>query len=246
MMENPNESELRHSLHSFLSEAEQVPATDQIYYDAYRNGQLINNLLCAYTLLLAMVVFLVSLSIPLSKLSLYLAFLFLVTLLRLYHYNVIRGVLQDSRTYFLIADATNHLIYVQLHELQEHMRSRVPLYIDEYDLRDPVNPDQERKLRVLTYDIKMMAVNLHRQRRMLNKIQFVLYQLAHFIGIAFLLFYPFESGLARAIICLVILVGTYQYIEFYLLMIFLACVLPYYFLRNFYIWAINKYRNYKL
>jgi hypothetical protein len=40
--------------------------------------------------------------------------------------------------------------------------------------------------------------------------------------------------------------GTYQYIEFYLLMIFLAVVLPYYFVKNTYLYCQRKYVNYRL
>ena len=92
-----------------------------------------------------------------------------------------------------------------------------------------------------------MVINLDQRRKILNKIQFMLYQIAHFMGIFFLLLYNFDNNtFIRTIIMITILVGTYQYVEFYLLMVFLVIVLPYYFFKNLWSYGIRRYRSYKL
>ena len=93
----------------------------------------------------------------------------------------------------------------------------------------------------------MTAININFYRRKINKIQFVLYQLSHFIGIIFLLTYDFtNNSTAKMLIIVVIIIGTYQYMEFYLLLVFLAIILPYYFFRNCWNNLCQKYRSYKL
>ncbi len=66
------------------------------------------------------------------------------------------------------------------------------------------------------------------------------------VGITFLLFYDFGDSSVKTLLVWVILTGTYQYIEFYLLLVFLSIVLPYYFLKNIYNYLVIKYRNYRL
>lgn len=101
-------------------------------------------------------------------------------------------------------------------------------------------------MRGLTYEIKGIILNSSQTILMLNKLQFFFYQIVHFSGVFFLLLYDFGDSSVKNLIVFVILVGTYQYIEFYLLLVFLSIVLPYYFTKNVYNYFVMKYRNYKL
>lgn len=81
----------------------------------------------------------------------------------------------------------------------------------------------------------------------MHQLQFLFYQIAHSLGLLLLLVHDFsDAPAAKNLLIIVVLVGTYQYLEFYLLIIFLLVVLPYYLLRNSYNYALLKYRNYKL
>mgnify|MGYP000849664582 CR=1 FL=1 len=81
----------------------------------------------------------------------------------------------------------------------------------------------------------------------MHRIQFLLYQIAHTFALFFLLFYDFTNDSSvKNLLIIVVLVGTYQYLEFYLLIIFLAIVLPYYFIKHTYNYLVIKYRAYRL
>ena len=229
---------------------DQQKATDMIYYVGYKQSLQVIKLLIGYTLILACTLaFLVFpiLTAGIDPLRLYLGYLFLVTVLRCYHYNSLRVALKEETTFFKIAEITQHLDFVDVSQLPEHVRSRKPLYLDTHDFRDPDNPDIESKLKMLIHEIKVAASNINRKRRRINKIQFLLYQISHFSGILFLFFYNFEADpTAKIIIGIVILIGTYQYVQFYLLMVFVAIIFPYYFARNLWRRFVQWYRAYKL
>ena len=124
-----------------LDQLDQVPATDLVYYIAYRNCQLITIILCSYTLITLAVIPVILFLSTWSKLSLYLIYLFLVTSLRCYLYISMRNALKKQRTYFQMASKTNHKVHIRATLLSEHIRGRSPLYLDEYDLASPADPD---------------------------------------------------------------------------------------------------------
>jgi predicted membrane protein len=122
-----------------------------------------------------------------------------------------------------------------------------PRYVPFYDFRDPTDTDHERKMKALSYEIQNIIINSSVAINLMHRLQFLLYQLAHVFALIFLLFYDFSNDLStKNLLIVVVLVGTYQYLEFYLFIVFLIIVLPYYFMKNIYNYAIIKYRSYKL
>ena len=99
----------------------------------------------------------------------------------------------------------------------------------------------------LSYEIHYILGNSSPTIKIMNRLQFILYQIAHTFALLLLLTYDFTDLTAiKNLLITLVLVGTYQYLEFYLLLIFLLIVLPYYSLKNSYNFLVMKYRTYKL
>jgi hypothetical protein len=116
-----------------------------------------------------------------------------------------------------------------------------------YDFKEPTDTDHQKKMKNLSYEIHYILAKSSPAIRIMSRLQFLFYQIAHAFALLLLLTYDFTDSTAiKNLLIGIVLVGTYQYLEFYLLVIFLLIVLPYYSLKNFYNLAITKYRAYKL
>lgn len=150
--------------------------------------------------------------------------------------------------YYLLADRTEHLMHVSANNLSPEIIVAEPRYLEQqYDFREPNDTDHQRKMKNLSYEIHHILANSSATIRIMYKLQFLFYQIAHAFALLLLLTYDFTDEAAiKKLITIIVLVGTYQYMEFYLLLIFLLIVLPYYSLKNAYNYAVLKYRAYKL
>jgi len=138
-------------------------------------------------------------------------------------------------------------MYVSASELSPEVIVAEPRYLDYYDLRDPVDTDHQGKKKALSNEILRILVNSSRSIKNMHRFQFFFYQISHTSALLLLFLHDFSySPAAKNLLIVIVLVGTYQYLEFYLLFIFVLIVLPYYFFKNSYNYAVLKYRTYKL
>jgi hypothetical protein len=80
-----------------------LPASDQIFYEAYHNCQIINKLLYTYTAFVAIVAPLYIFFEEFSRLTVYLGFLAVISAFRFYYYFKISKLLKNIRVYYLLA-----------------------------------------------------------------------------------------------------------------------------------------------
>jgi len=76
----------------------------------------------------------------------------------------------------------------------------------------------------------------------LSRTQFALYHLIHIWGFFLLLTNDIPSEAARTFLTVIILLSTYQYLEFYLIIVFLIVVLPFYGLKKLYAYLLIRIR----
>jgi hypothetical protein len=104
-------------------------------------------------------------------------------------------------------------------------------------------------MKVLALEIKFLIQKINRSVYIFGKVQFIIYQIIHFCGI---LIY-FKGGdqsqgedVIITYITIILFLGTYQYIEFYLLFVFFVLVLPFYMLRKLYVSVKLRYQIYQM
>ena len=80
----------------------------------------------------------------------------------------------------------------------------------------------------------------------LGHFNFGIYQLVHFWGVLLLFLADFKDENQENFVIVVIFVGTFQYMEFYVMIIFCLVIMPFWLIKNLQNYLVHKYNSYKM
>lgn len=101
-------------------------------------------------------------------------------------------------------------------------------------------------MKVLSLDVKYYIHKSNEYLSRMYEIQFALYQVVHFWGVLLLIFYEFPEKTLQTYVTIIIVMGTYQYLEIYIIIVFLIIILPYLAIKQLYRYSVTKYKLYKM
>lgn len=101
-------------------------------------------------------------------------------------------------------------------------------------------------MKVLSLTIRYHVHQSSGQLSRLSKIQFGAYQVIHVWGVLLLIFYEFSEKSLETFVIIVVVMGTYQYLEIYILVLFFIVILPFFAIRQLYHYLLARYKAYKL
>ena len=94
----------------------QLPATDLLYYQVYISCAQINRMLCLYNLMVIVITTLSLMGLSFGILFLYFVYLVAACSVRLQYHNRLRAIYSSLRVYYLVAERTMHLLYIDTND----------------------------------------------------------------------------------------------------------------------------------
>lgn len=142
------------------------------------------------------------------------------------------GATKSLEAFIHLARCLDHIEYVHKSTLAD---GASPLTIENsintevYDFtRDESDEQDDKKISILAIQIKYQAQQISGKILLLARISFALYQLMHLWGAYIFFWVEFKNVLLEKYIMLILVIGTYQYIEIYVISAIVCICLPFY------------------
>jgi hypothetical protein len=136
----------------------------------------------------------------------------LVSVLQLTTCHFTNIATKDLKSYYQIAEVTSHALYLPKASPSYTVSGTHYRVSYIYDFTEDQMEEDERKMKLLSMDIKY---HLHRSSHFLshaNQVNFMLYQVVYVWAILLLSFYEFPEKSLETYVLFVVVAGTYQYL----------------------------------
>lgn len=154
-----------------------------------------------------------------------------VSILQLFYYRLMSKETNKLESFLHLAYTLEHLEYVYRADLRpDQIPNSIQTSVNK-EVYDFTNEDSEerddKKVNILAIQIKYQAQHLTKLVLYTARISFVLYQAIHFWGI-YLYFWHSSNPTLQKYIMIILVIGTYQYLEIYVIAVVICIFLPFY------------------